>query len=379
MRFEQSMLPLLKHSETPPSFIVAIILISIAGVVVLVKLCWAYVVFKKLRPDDYAIIVAMAVADLMGEQLRNFSRVSPSFKTKAAPLTQDQYYYVSNILLYTSLAFAKTSAILCSNSIFGPSSWGSMAFRMTLGSVALWAITSEGIVILQCHPNYYALGPIADDTCIDQYAAQNYIKIVDIVTDIAIAIPPVILVSRLQMSGLKRLRVGFVFAARVVTVAFTAVSLNSLSGFYDADVTIRPAQAVNPSIWTSIALGLPIMTACLPHIQKPLADGAAGVIHPSPGEVDKLQSSSDRVAKQQTGHNPFALKSELLVPGSTVEVARGISLKVQRNHDGERTYNHPDENESGSERSLTRISILRTREYDVEYDSDDPENGQKFA
>ncbi|KAK4895986.1 hypothetical protein LTR49_028206 [Elasticomyces elasticus] len=367
LNFEQPYPPLLVHSETLSSFIVVIILGTFAVVTVLARLCRAYVVYKKLLLEDYAIILAirqafsilyaifialvvlsgpgLAADDLASEELRNFSR----------------NYYVSNIFLCISLACAKSSAILCSTTKFVQPK----PCYAILAMVALWTLITECIITLQCHPNHYTLGPTADDMCVNQYAAQYFTKVSDMVTDVAIALLPAVLVSKVQMPMSKRLRVGLIYATRLVTVVFTAMSLNSLSGYYHADITKRPAQAVSSSTWASIALWVSIMTACLPHILNPSLVAAVSVLGPSAAELYELQNSSNRVAKQQTRQEPVVCKSELAM-GETPQ----RSLSLQRDEDGMGIYEYTDEDE-GSEKGLTNWGIMRTRCYVVDHGSNE--------
>lgn len=83
------------------------------------------------------------------------------------------------------------------------------------GIVAAWAIAAVCVIPSQCRP-LWAMGPIDDDTCIDQYTAQISIKVVDILTDVALAVLPGVLFMGLQMSRSKRLVVAVLFGLRIV-------------------------------------------------------------------------------------------------------------------------------------------------------------------
>lgn len=73
---------------------------------------------------------------------------------------------------------------------------------------------------------------------------------------------------------------------------FTAVSLASLGGFYDAPSADKPFAAVKPSIWTSIAVHVSLITACLPALKRFLMDWAAGIPNELVGGTFELQYSS---------------------------------------------------------------------------------------
>lgn len=61
------------------------------------------------------------------------------------------------------------------------------------------------------------------------------------------------------------------------TPIMTLVSVATLSDFYDALTEDRPFHAITPLIWTSVALCLSIITACIPSIKRFLADWASGL------------------------------------------------------------------------------------------------------
>ncbi|KAK3613595.1 hypothetical protein LTR56_027787, partial [Elasticomyces elasticus] len=273
LNFEQPYPPLLVHSETPSSFIVVIILGTFAVVTVLARLCRAYVVYKKLLLEDYAIILAirqafsilyaifialvvlsgpgLAADDLASEELRNFSRDEGCLIDLRSELLCIEHILMhivgmceilSNTVLNDQVR--ATEAVLRDSGDGGP-------LDPDYGVHHNLAMSSKSLHPWAYRRRYY------------------FTKVSDMVTDVAIALLPAVLVSKVQMPMSKRLRVGLIYATRLVTVVFTAMSLNSLSGYYHADITKRPAQAVSSSTWASIALWVSIMTACLPHILNP--------------------------------------------------------------------------------------------------------------
>ncbi|KAK5677645.1 hypothetical protein LTR17_027691 [Elasticomyces elasticus] len=367
LNFEQPYPPLLIHSETPSSFIVVIILGTFAGVMVLARLCRAYVVYKELRLEDYAIIMAMAFSilyaifialvdlfgpglaadDLASEELRNFSRDEGCLIDLRSELLCIEHIFTHIVGMCENL----------SNTVLNEQARATEALLRDCG---------DGSPL---DPDYGVHHNLAmSSKSLHPWAYRRrycFTKVCDMVTDVAIALLPAVLVSKVQMSMSKRLRVGFIYATRLVTVVFTAMSLNSLSGYYHADITKRPAQAVSSSTWASVALWVSIMTACLPHILNPFLVAAVSVLGPSAAELYELQNSSNRVAKQQTRQEPVVCKSELAMGGTPQR-----SLSLQRDEDGMGIYEYPDEDE-GSEKGLTNWGIMRTRCYVVEHGSNE--------
>ena len=153
------------------------------------------------------------------EQRSAFSKVCCDFPIeRVRSLTLKQYYFWANAFLNVSLAFAKTSATQCSLRIFEHIQWMKRTFQVLLAVVSVWCLTAEALVILQCQPSYYALGPGATRTCINQFAMQLSIKVLDMVTDAAIAILPGSQVVTLQMPLLQRVDVGLTFVSRILYV-----------------------------------------------------------------------------------------------------------------------------------------------------------------
>ena len=94
-----------------------------------------------------------------------------------------------------------------------------MISSYTLLAVSItWAFAAAVVAALQCSPNRWALGPMGSDVCIDQFAAQIGIRAIDIVTDVALAVLPSLMVASVQMTRSKRLIVGSMFAVRLMYV-----------------------------------------------------------------------------------------------------------------------------------------------------------------
>ena len=77
------------------------------------------------------------------------------------------------------------------------------------------------------------------------------------------------------------------------TPMLTSVSLASLSTFYGADIADRPFKAVIPCIWTSLAVNMSLITACVPSIRRLITDWAAGIMNAGVMEPYELQNSTN--------------------------------------------------------------------------------------
>lgn len=72
------------------------------------------------------------------------------------------------------------------------------------------------VIPAQCRPMPWAMGPTDTSICIDQYGVHMGLRVVDILTDVALAVLPGILFMKLQMHRSKRLLVALLFGLRIV-------------------------------------------------------------------------------------------------------------------------------------------------------------------
>jgi len=105
-----------------------------------------------------------------------------------------------------------------------PKRWVAIALHGVIAVTAAWAIAAILTVALQCGPTRWVMGPTKDDTCIDQYSALIGLRVVDILTDLALSVLPAVMVSGIQMPLSKRLIVAFMFGLRVMYVLSSARS-----------------------------------------------------------------------------------------------------------------------------------------------------------
>ena len=195
--------------------------------------------------------------------------------------------------------------------------WVRISSYALLAISVLWSLAATFVVALQCSPTRWVLGPSGTDTCIDQHAAQIAIRVIDIVTDIALAILPAFMMAGLQTKFSIRLSVSLVFAVRLVyvdlhssvphdanrlprTPIFTSVSIASLSTFYSATVADRPSEAVRPCIWTSLAVNMSLITACVPSIRRMMQQWAAGIANAGVMEPYQIQNSAEAARSGRT-------------------------------------------------------------------------------
>lgn len=305
-----------------------------------------------------------------------------------------QYFLAANVLLYPSLASSKCSVAFLVISI-QPRRWIVASLYGLCAVVVVWAIVAICVTALQCGPDRWVLGPDSDNTCIDQYAAQLALSLVDIFTDVGLVILPVVMVASVQFSIWKRFIVSFMFGLRILSVRFgfcdgtcmleersadmmsrvpifIAINLAYQARFYEKPTPDRTFAAVMPSVWTSIALHLSLITACLPALKRFLLDFGAGVANGLMGEAFELQQG--HMTKQSQGHSfmrdsrpPHGARPHLFSRSSRSRVESNT-----RRSDGK--SGGTADRTSGELRASAEGStdgILQTRDYQVRYEAED--------
>lgn len=124
-------------------------------------------------------------------------------------------------------------------------------------------------------------------------------------------------------------------------------------------------MAVIPSIWTSSAICVSLITASLLPMRQTLADGAAGVIQPSPEESHQFQGVT---RENTTGRDPLSCQgtvSSTCTANSAHELPRTFTVKPA----GGESQRSLGEEDTGSETGLTD-AIWYSRQYRTEHDTD---------
>lgn len=88
----------------------------------------------------------------------------------------------------------------------------------TAGVSAVWGIAACFVMGFQCGPTRWVMGPASENTCINQYSAHIGLKVVEILTDLALTVLPALMVASVQMSVYKKLVVILFFGIRIVYV-----------------------------------------------------------------------------------------------------------------------------------------------------------------
>ena len=168
------------------------------------------------------------------------------------------------------------------------------------------------------------------------------------------------------------------------TPCMTAASIVAFDDFYHSTPQDRTWFAVTPSAWTSVAMNVSIVTACIPSIKRFLADWASGLSNVAISEPFELQHS----AGKSGAFSSYAPGSGM---GSKIATRLGLSStskaqvtshlqSVDSVHESSRNQLHSNNNRgnnvkendpndtSDSVKGLTDGVILHSIDYRVEYE-----------
>lgn len=156
--------------------------------------------------------------------------------------------------------------------------------------VLCWWITNMIMVCVHCIP-FKAIydKTVKPATCIDSFASLVTLAVLNMVTDIAILLIPILPVWKLQMPKSHKVAVigifllgGFVCIASIVRISF-------LAKVFTTDPTWT---AVDPGIWSTVEVCLGIVSACLP-IMTPLLKPLSRVLSMSMGSKKSGSKTSN--------------------------------------------------------------------------------------
>ncbi|KIW26305.1 uncharacterized protein PV07_09406 [Cladophialophora immunda] len=377
------------QNRGPIALATAVTLLVISSLTVGVKLWTRYATTRNFGSNDIVMFAAITLA--YGQTISISLAVDKGLGRHQTAVKEpdlielSKLFYASNILLVLALACAKAAVTLLIIAI-KPLRWVMFACYGMLGFVAVWGVASVFVVAFQCSPNHWSLGPSSGadpQTCIDQYAMQIALRAMDIASDVGIVLLPALMMRSVQVSNGKRWMVVTLFAIRLATPVFTAVSIVAYDDFYHSVPQDRTWHAVTPSVWTSCALNLSIVTACIPSIKRFLADWAAGLSAVTISEPFELEHSAGKTGAGLTYAAGSGMGSKIatklgLSSTSKAEITSTVRSRSD-NEDDETVRNtnrnrsrgaggrQPD-NTSESVKGLTDGVIMHSIDYRVEYE-----------
>lgn len=174
------------------------------------------------------------------------------------------------------------------------------------------------------------------------------------------------------------------------TPAITAASIVALDDFYHSTPQDRPWFAVVPSVWTSVAMNVSIVTACIPSIKRFLADWASGLSNVAISEPFELEHSAGKATMLGTYAKGSGMGSKLatklgLSSSSKAEITSNVRSIDRENEEAQQHVNNrtrgtatnkgqDSQDTSDSVKGLTDGVIMHSIDYRVEYEDQVTDN-----
>ncbi|MCJ1240928.1 hypothetical protein MMC14_008932 [Varicellaria rhodocarpa] len=206
-----------------------------------------------------SVIVSVATANGLGKHSTSL--------TSSQLVSRGKAVYAAALLTIVSYCFAKLSLVAFLR--YRTPSKPDQRNCKILGLVIIaWATTAFITTAFQCHlPRPW---DSSGNSCLNRNSLADYVAIVNILTDAALIVLPLIIVTRLKAKKGKKVVLSLVFFGRASVIAVVAVQLVYLG---------RIANSKDPTfdVWPvafciQIAQCLSIFTACTFYL-KPFIDG----------------------------------------------------------------------------------------------------------
>ncbi|KAH1284734.1 hypothetical protein KXW28_000846 [Aspergillus fumigatus] len=261
--------PLFPISDEDHSGYVAVTvytLLSLTVTTVFVRLFTRWYIARDVYSDDVLLTGATGLGILqsafvqisidhgLGKKIR---MVSTSDLTSF-----DKYMYGAQILLLATVACSKCSVALLFRSLTAQGN----ALRLSQGLmvvIGLWTSSSILALAFQCDlPHPWAM----TGRCVNREALANYIWSMNILSDAALVFLPCVVLHKVQIRGLKRLRIMAMFATRLVVCVATGIQMHYVNIANSSPD--RTWANINATIWAQVMMNLSIITTAIPSLGR---------------------------------------------------------------------------------------------------------------
>ncbi|KAF4160434.1 hypothetical protein CNMCM6069_008784 [Aspergillus lentulus] len=241
-------------------------LLSLTVATVFVRLFTRWYIARAVYSDDILLAGATGVGILQSAlvQLSIDHGLGKKMRVVSTnDLTSfDKYMYGAQILLLATAACSKFSLALLFRSLTAQGN----VLRLSQGLMAvigLWTCSSIVAVAFQC-----ALPHPWDITgrCVNREALASCIWTMNIFTDAALVFLPCIVLQKVQISGLKRLRIMAMLATRLIVCVATGIQMHYVH--IAVSSPDRTWANINSTIWDQVMMNLSIITTAIPSLGR---------------------------------------------------------------------------------------------------------------
>ncbi|KAL1965585.1 hypothetical protein VTN77DRAFT_5669 [Rasamsonia byssochlamydoides] len=239
-------------------------LLVTAILAVLVRLGTKYFFVRRLTQDDYILCLALSISTSLG--------VSRQFHDPLDSLSASQLLralkceYASTLLFVASLCLSKLSASLFVRGLTPDSLDQNIAWVLGI-VITVWGFVSEFVVAFQCRlPRPW---DYIDNTCVNRTAWWNFFGVVNILTEAALVVQPVLIILPLRTSLTKKIGIIACFAGRIVVMVAIILQLVYLNRASHASHSLL--ESWQNVVCTEVVQCLSIVASCMPQF-KPFLD-----------------------------------------------------------------------------------------------------------
>ncbi|RAK98221.1 uncharacterized protein BO80DRAFT_412889 [Aspergillus ibericus CBS 121593] len=318
--FSSELLPPLEaitpDNRGPALTIVAFIFLFVTLIVVVVKfgstLYSKTVLFSTDAPLWIALVIAFIQSLLTQFAVDNGLGRHTSSLSSAEFSKYNKLTYAAQLLPILVLSLSKVSTCRLIYRIT-PGQHIRQANMVVVIVVGLWTVFALFATAFQCRPQWEYL----PSQCAGEGAVAYPIIIINILTDLALVVLPLVMLWNVQMPFQKRLQIIASFCARLIVVAVSITELVYLPTYLrsnDPTWTI-----VNVEICNELTMYLSIIAACMPSIYRILSSLKSGLndVHVSDIELNTTQGAtgSRSMSRNQAGSSSRARRHSTLLPG----------------------------------------------------------------
>ncbi|KAK4502130.1 hypothetical protein PRZ48_005553 [Zasmidium cellare] len=232
-------------------------MICMAGI----RLCVTRKAFVEFHAEDVG--TALSIILSIVSYLLFYRAVPPGLGSHQAELQASdataafRMLYAAQMIGITAIWAAKLSAAALHWGVeFNSTARLSLILKISFAVTVAWGPLCLGLTAVQC------LNP----QCKDHSRQELGVVISNMVSDVWLAVAPLHLVNSLKVPLSKRLRVGFLFAGRLIVPCIAAGQLTSLTAAnHNADKTFSHAVV---AIWSMVVIFFSVLASVIPRTQK---------------------------------------------------------------------------------------------------------------
>ncbi|KAH8660195.1 hypothetical protein BX600DRAFT_467390 [Xylariales sp. PMI_506] len=249
----------------------SIIFVTLASVIVILRLVSRHYYRAGLKVDDALIVAATFLAIAMtityNEEAANgfglhTSQVSSSHQTAAF-----KYFFAAQIIYKVAACLTKLSIAFLYLRIF-PTRKFRIAVFVVVGITIAYTLAAVLVTVFSCNPIEKAWAKSMDGVCLNSRAIWYSTSIMTILTDLMIIALPIFEIRKLHLPTIKKVMLSGLFSLGLFVIACTIIRMISVSPQTTASDQIY-YQATSNS-WTFVETDVAIMCACLPTLRIPL-------------------------------------------------------------------------------------------------------------